>query len=228
MVNSKTQSVGSLQKFMAQDFLRSSQFLFMLPLGDEYSGYLSNLCESVEFPGSVIQAIDYKIPGTNKIRVPYSRDLNEVTMTYIHSTDTPVYKFFYDWIEGIAGGSNPTTETLYYDECVSDMQLIQFSDVQKNTKTLGGFTSLLNDVNLLNSKLLDSRNLFNATTVVQNFVNKVNSINEFGDSKREKFYTFAFKGAYPVSVANMTSNWSDDGFHRVTVNWAYESFTVIN
>jgi hypothetical protein len=234
---SRTQSVASLQKFMGQDFLRSSQFLFMLPIYPAFidtpaslgvqSRALSYLCEAVEFPGSVAQVTDYKIPGTNKIRVPYSRDLNEITMTFIHSVETPVYRFFYNWIESAFGRDNPTTENLYFDECTADMQLLQFTDVQRNTKSLGGLTSLLNDVNLLNSKFLDSSNLFNATSVAQKFVNKINSAQGFGDSVRDKYYTINFKNAYPVSVANMPSNWSDDGFHRVTVNWAYESFTVI-
>jgi len=230
---STTSSVASLQKFMGQDFLRSSQFLFMLPVapsflgGDAYTRGLSYLCESVEFPGSVVQTKDYKIPGTNRIRVPYSRDLNEVTMTFLHNVDVPVYMFFNNWIENAFGGANPTTDNLYFDECVADMQLLQFTDVQKNTKSLGGLTSLLNDVNLLNSKFLDSSNLFNTTSVAQKFVNKINSAQGFGDSVRDKYYTIRFKNAYPVSVANMSSNWSDDGFHRVTVNWAYESFTVI-
>jgi hypothetical protein len=230
---SRTQSVGSLQQFMGQDFLRSSQFLFLLPRVPEYletdsTKVFSYLCESVEFPGTVVQAIDYKIPGTNKIKVPYSRDLNEITLTFLHNIETPVYKFFSGWIESSFGRNNPTTENLYYDDCVVDMQLIQFTDVQRNSsKFLGGLSSLINDVDLLNKSFLDSSNLFRATTVAQKFVNRVNSTQNFGEQPRDRYYTIKFKNAYPVSVANMPSNWSDDGYHRVTVNWAYESFNII-
>jgi hypothetical protein len=200
-----------------------------IPIASFDMKQFASFCESVDFPGKTVQALDYKIPGRNKIRVPYSREDNEITTTFIHNTASPVYEFFLSWIEACFGGGssgNPTTTNWYYDECVTDFFLYQFADLPygKN-KLFGGLSSILNSIDKFNSKTFESSKLFRFTDLGQTFVNRVNSVANI-DPQRNVYYSIKIKNAYPISVASMQSNWADDGFHRVSVVWAYEHFSV--
>jgi hypothetical protein len=225
----------SLQKFMSQDFLKSSQFLVRIPVvpfigqGVFDMREFMTLCESVEFPGKTVQTIDYKIPGRNKIRVGYSREDNEITTTFVHNTSIPVYDFFNSWIETCFGGGpdgTPTTRNWYFDETVANIELLQFSDIPYGrNKIFGGLSSFLNSIDKVNAKLFESSKLFKAVDLGQTFVNRVNSLANTNE-KRNVYYSVKLENAYPVNVTSMQSNWSDDGFHRVTVVWAYEHFKI--
>lgn len=230
-----------LQKFMSQDFLKSSHFSFFFQQTPENLTFLNNhedlkninfsdfslFCESVEFPGKTIAAADYKIPGYNKIRVAYSRDYNEFSTTFIHNIQTPVYKFFIDWVDYIAG-QNTTTDNLYYDEYAVDFSLHQFSDLSDvGGKAFGGLSSLLNSIDKLNTLTFQSSKTFKITDIGQTFVNVANAVG-YRQPERKKMYTVDIKQAYPITVNSMPSNWADDNYHRLIVTWAYESFVVNN
>lgn len=223
-------SYNNLENFKGQDFLKSSQFLFSLfdaPVnyGMDFRQF-SLFCESVEFPGKSLNAVDYKIPGTNRIRVSYSKEFPEVTMTFIHNIKTPVYSFFSDWID-FASGTRNGTENSYYDEMTTSFTLTQYSDIYQGGKRFNGLSNLLNSIDKLNTYLLDSSKLFQVTDIGQTFVNKVNAAQDSNTlSERTKYYTVKFYHAYPVNVASMQSSWADDGFHKLAVTWTYDYFTI--
>ena len=221
----------NLDNFKRQDFLKSSQFVFRiykLPFYDITNSKLQNFslfCEAVEFPGKSINAIDYKIPGTNKLRIPYSKEFNEVTLTYIHNMEIPVYDIFSTWIDSITRNNN-STENAYFDEIVTDFNLFQYSEMPTGSfKKLGALSNILNSIDKLNTYLFDSSKLFNITDIGQTFVNRVNAVDN-RQPNRTEYYNVRFYDAYPVSMASMPSTWADEGYHRLSITWAYRKFTI--
>lgn len=222
----------TLQQFLRQDFLKSSHFLFQMPIAPVMRNLnmreFSYFCEAVEFPGKTVQTVDYKIAGTNRIKIPYSRDFNEITTTFIHNNSIPVYEFFCDWIETSFGGV-PTVNNAYYDDCIVDYNLYQFSTLPYgNTKKFGGLNNILNSIDKINSRTFESSSVFKFTDIVQTFVNKVNALAPNAETQRASYYDVKIIGAYPTNVASMPSNWADEGYHRLNVTWTYERFTINN
>lgn len=223
----------SLQAFMRQDFLKSSQFMFMMPnlpfdvgllTGKNPRGF-SMFCESVEFPGKNVQATDYKIAGYNRIRVPYSREYPEVTLTFIHNIDVPVYDIFSYWVDFISNEFT-SVNNRYFNEIVTDFTLLQYSEFPDAPyQRFGGLSSILNSIDKINRNLLDSNRLFKVTDIAQQFINNLTNVSGLNYSK-QPYYLVSFKDAYPLSFASMPSNWSDEGFHRLSVTFTYESYVV--
>ena len=151
----------SLQEFMGQDFLKSSQFIFWLPLVPFSFNNIplrnfSLFCESVEFAGkSVGAALEFKMPGKNRIKVPTTKEYQDITCTYLCNRTIRVYDFFSTWIDYISG-SNTSVDNRYFDEVTSSFKLIQYSDMSNRVRKLGGLSSILNTVDTLNKALLDS------------------------------------------------------------------------
>ena len=222
-------NTDTIQQFMRQDFLKSSQFIFRLPaIPFKYSGIplrdFSLFCESIEFPGKSVSAVEYKIPGKNRIKLPYSKEYQDVTTTFIHNTTIPVYDFFASWLTYISG-SNTSTENIYFDECTTSFNMIQYSDMPVGKyKKLQGLSSILNTVDVLNKLFFDSSKLFNVTDIGQTFINRIN--NTQGIPKKSEYYDVEFINAYPISYASLPSTWSDDNYHRLSVTWTYERFKI--
>lgn len=219
--------------FMNQDFLRSSQFMFIMPnlpfdvgmlTGRNPRGF-SMLCESAEFPGKNVIAADYKIPGTNRIRVPYSREYPEVTMTFLHNVEIPVYDIFSYWIDYI-GQDFTSVENRYFDEIVTDFTLIQYTDFPSDQYgKFKGLNNIFNSINKVNEYLFDSSKLFKVTDIGQQFINNINNVAGLNVSK-QPYYTVSFKDAYPLSFASIPSSWADEGFQRITVTFTYSSYAI--
>jgi hypothetical protein len=224
----------SPQAFMNQDFLRSSQFMFIMPnlpfdlgalTGKNPRGF-SMLCESVEFPGKNVIATDYKIPGTNRIRVPYSKEYPEVTMTFIHNVEIPVYDIFSYWIDYISDDAFTSINNKYFDEITTNFNLIQYTDFPADEYgKFKGLNNIFNSINKVNEYLFDSKKLFKVTDIGQQFINNINNVAGLNVSK-QPYYTVAFTSAYPLSFAPMASSWADEGFQRLTVTFTYESYSI--
>lgn len=107
---------------------------------------LSFLCDSVEFPGQTLTTSEYRIPGKLKIKAPYMRDMNEITLSFYHDRKIPVYKIFEDWIYN----ASPTnTRNAYFDDIVGNMTIIQFSEIQSDT--VSGQMSKYMETNIINA-----------------------------------------------------------------------------
>lgn len=219
--------------FMNQDFLRSSQFMFVMPnlpfdvgllTGRNPRGF-SMLCESAEFPGKNVIATDYKIPGTNRIRVPYSREYPEVTMTFLHNVEIPVYDIFSYWVDYISQDFT-SVENRYFDEIVTDFTLFQYTDFPADQYgKFKGLNNIFNSINKVNEYLFDSSKLFKVTDIGQQFINNINNVAGLNVSK-QPYYTVSFRDAYPLSFASIPSSWADEGFQRITVTFTYSSYSI--
>ena len=133
-----------LDNFRNQNLLRSCKFALRM---DRHPGILSDysnsdlkqftfLCDSIEFPGRSLTTTDFNIPGRQKIRTPYKREFNEITMTFYHNTKFPIYQYFTNWLDEI---SPNTTSNRYFDSIVTNLMLFQFYDTAANTPLSGGF-----------------------------------------------------------------------------------------
>jgi hypothetical protein len=123
----------SINKMLGQNFLKSSKFAIQIPLLPEIVNLdiapedLTFLCDSVEFPGQSLTTSEYRMPGKLKLKVPYVREMNEVTMTFYHNDKIPMYKLFSNWIEN---SSRTNTTNLYFDEIVCPkIKIFQFDEV---------------------------------------------------------------------------------------------------
>jgi len=124
-----------INKILNQNFLKSSRFCVQFPalsktIAGDYSGItaeeLTFLCDSVEFPGQSLTTTEYRIPGKLKLKVPYLRELNEVTFTFYHNSKLPIYEIFAKWIQTT---SNRNTENRYFDDLVCPkIKIIQFDE----------------------------------------------------------------------------------------------------
>lgn len=228
-VTARREQSQNFNKFMSQDFLKSSFFMFTLPTLPKIFPYktdmrqFSLICESVEFPGKTVNTVDYKIPGYNRRKIAYSKDNNEITTTFIHNAAVPIYKIFNDWVDYMMY-PNVTTDNYYYDDYTIGYTLMQFSDVS-NKKAFGALSSLLNVVDRLNSITAQSTKAFQITDLGQTFINTANAVG-YRNPGLTTIYNVDVYGAYPITVNSMTSNWADDGFHRLTITWAYEYFMI--
>lgn len=147
---------------------------------------LQFLCDSVEFPGQSLTAVDYRIPGTKKIKVPYVRDYNEITASFYYPKEAPTYQFFSDWV---TKASTRNTQNEYYDDLVGEARIIQFQEgYQFQLGTTGRISeSIENQPVHLKVKL---------------------------------------KKMYPLNFTSLSSNWGDDGFHKITVSFFFEDLEM--
>jgi hypothetical protein len=122
-----------VNKILRHNLLKSAKFAVQFPSLPEIIGMsvksedLTFLCDSVEFPGQSLTTTEFRTPGKLKLKVPYLREQNEVTMTFYHSEEFPMYDLFANWISN----SSPTNTTNYYfDEIVCPaINIVQFDEV---------------------------------------------------------------------------------------------------
>jgi hypothetical protein len=131
-----------VNKILSHSFLKSAKFCVQIPVlttpvdgmpsiaganEDIPSEEFTFLCDSVEFPGQTLTTSEFRMPGKLKLKVPYLRELNEVTLTFYHNNKLPMYRIFSDWI---SGASPTNTTNRYFDELVCPkIKLIQFDEV---------------------------------------------------------------------------------------------------
>jgi len=124
--------VFDLYKFANQNLIRSAKFAArfltiprFLEVNTEIRRQLMFLCDAIEFPGQTLTALDYRIPGKLKVKIPYLRELNEVNFSFYVSSKVPVYALFNAWIAEI---SPNTAQNRFFDELVGEIDLIQLED----------------------------------------------------------------------------------------------------
>lgn len=123
----------NIDRFKQQNLIRSSKFAarflsipsFVTSVAEDTENMLY-LCDSIEFPGQNLTAVDYKIPGKLKVKVPFNRDINEVSFTFYVSDTTPIYGILNNWIYEISPNN---AQNRYFDEIVGQVELLMFEDV---------------------------------------------------------------------------------------------------
>jgi len=132
-----------IDNFRNQNLLRSCKFALRMvrhpKILSNYRGTdlrnFTMLCDSLEFPGRSILTTDFNIPGRQKIRTPYKREFNEVTLTFYHNTKFPIYEYFTAWLDYISLNSS---QTRYFDDIVTDIDIFQFYDTTTKFPSLLG------------------------------------------------------------------------------------------
>lgn len=131
-----------VNKILSHNLLKSAKFCIQIPVltrpvngrasiagaNEEIpSEDFTFLCDSVEFPGQTLTTSEFRMPGKLKLKVPYLRELNEVTLSFYHNSKLPIYKIFSDWV---SGASPTNTTNRYFNELVCPkIKLIQFDEV---------------------------------------------------------------------------------------------------
>lgn len=140
----------SFNSVASQNLLRSCKFAVQFTkipgINQGDLRRLTYLCDSVEFPGQTLTTTDYRIPGQLKTKIPYARELSEVTFSFYVPTDYSPYTIMNDWVESI---SLSTTQNLYLDEIVGSVTLYQFADTGKSL--IRGTPSKNMQVDLINA-----------------------------------------------------------------------------
>jgi hypothetical protein len=129
--------------FINQNLLRSCKFAIRIDRHPnalfDYRGanlrHFTMLCDSVEFPGRSILTTDFNIPGKQKIRTPYKREFNEITLTFYHNTKFPMYEYFMAWLDEISFDSS---RTRYFNDIVTNINIFQFYDTTSAASILNG------------------------------------------------------------------------------------------
>lgn len=225
-----------INAFAGQEFLRTSQFLMVMPINRFVSPQSSRefgmFCEGVEFPGLTTVTTDYRMAGLNRIKVPYSKEYQDVTLSLIHNINSPIYYEFIDWIRRGAGtygneigGIENSTRVPYFDEMVANFKLHQLTDISDPNSRFGGLSKILSNIDKLNARLLNSENVFNTTRTGQSFISNFNSVTT-DRAPRKIYYTVEFYNAFPTALQSIQSNWADDGFQRINVSFTYEYFRI--
>jgi len=224
-----------ISTFIGHEFLRTSQFLMIMPINrfieSETSREIGLLCESVEFPGLNAINFDYTMAGKNKIKVPYSKEYQDVTLTFLHNVNVPIYYQMIDWVRAASGepdGTNIYRNAItvpYFDDYVASFKLLQLTDISSPNNRFGGLAKLLSKIDRANSKFFNSDKLFNTTRIGESFIARFNEVT-IDRAPRTIYYSVEFYNAYPISVQSVPSNWGDDGYQKVSVTFTYEYFTL--
>lgn len=83
------------------------------------------VCDSIEFPGQSMSPVAYRIPGTHEIKVPFQRDFQEITATFLYPETLPMYDFFSAWM---VSASPRNTTNRFFDDIVAQARIVQFSE----------------------------------------------------------------------------------------------------
>jgi hypothetical protein len=152
----------SMYKFASLDLLKSCRYALQLvgstpsvldPYGELRE--LTLLTESIEFPGKTLNTIDYRMAGRNKIKIPISKDYNEITVTFYASKQFPIYEFFSDWIDEASFKSDMNS---YFEEIAcSKISLVQFTENADLTSSPDGLST---GINLEKYNKLDLLNIY--------------------------------------------------------------------
>jgi len=123
-----------IRKILNHNLLRSCKFAFRLMRHPNCSSFRSSrtadftfLCDAIELPGRSITTLEYLIPGLQKIKTPYRRDYNEITLSFYHNDQLRIFEYFNDWVDQM---STTTTSNRYFDEIVTDLELVQYLDTE--------------------------------------------------------------------------------------------------
>lgn len=136
--------------------------------------YLSLQCDTAELPGKTLQTADVKIYGPT-FKVPYQKQYNDISLSFICTNDFYERKLFDMWIEAIMPSDTNNLRFAKDDDTryMTDIQILQYDEFIKQIYSV---------------KLID---------------------------------------AFPIGVAAQPLAWSDDGYHRLTVQFSYQKYQTI-
>jgi hypothetical protein len=187
------------------------------------------LCESAELPGKSITTNDAKIYGP-AWKVATGTVYNEIVLTFLCTNDMREKIAFETWMNVI---QNPKTyHMLYRDFYVGTISIIQLSELTEIAQPTSNQppTSLLDKIP---SNIIDFT--FDTFKKIKDKIvakKEGTQTNEASPTTPEvanpKVYWVKLIDAFPVSIAPVPLNWSDDGYMRIQVTFAYQRWDSIS
>lgn len=149
-----------------------------------YSDILSLQCEAAELPGKTLLTAEAKVYGPI-YKVPYQTQYNDITLTFLCTSDFYERKIFEDWINYIMPlKTNNLRFGSAYKQSISIAQYDEgpapSNPLTAQPGTKGSYTE-------------DVSPVYQATLI----------------------------DAFPIGIAAQQLTWSDDGFHRLSVQFSY-------
>lgn len=223
---SKINSFGGLQK--------TNRFyveIFTKVWTNDTMDRLKFLCEAAELPGKVITTNDAKIYGP-AYKVATGAVYNEVTLTFLSTNDMKDKLQFDVWMNKI---QTPRDFHMNYrDEYVGTVSIIalsEFAEIQDPKDAAAAAGSAMSLIDKIPSSVVDLT--IDAFRAIKNaFTGGGAPQNEAAQSTPEvptpKVYWVKLIDAFPVAIAPIPLSWSDDGFMRFQVTFAYHRWEGIS
>lgn len=198
---------------------------------------LSFQCEAAELPGRTINMIEYRHHAFIE-RIPYFNTFDNITLTFYCNNDFLEKKFFDSWIDSMvplrSGLVKYFQDDSYENQFTSRIQIRQYGlsygprpiPEQNDGNSKNPFsTSQILSI----AKKFAPDNVRNVINLVDNFDfdNLKKSLGLLSDSaplpiKVDPIYKCTLVDAVPTAMSPLSLNWSDDGIHRLAVNFAYK------
>jgi hypothetical protein len=144
--NSTGESGGKIGNFMAEirkaGVARTNLFDVELTaptilLGNATAPKISLFAEGAALPGRTISTIDVTRYGYGPHeKVPYSMQFNDITLQMIGDGGGEVYKFFYNWMQGIVRGDTDVLMNAFGDSAGKLPYEVEFKDKYATTITI--------------------------------------------------------------------------------------------
>jgi|688.fasta_scaffold01724_21 hypothetical protein len=193
---------------------------------------LKFLCEAAELPGKTILTSDAKIYGP-AYKVATGTVFNEITLTFISTNDMKDKLQFDLWMNSI---QNPRKFHMSYrDEYVGTVSIIALSETPEiqdpKAAAAAASSSPMSLIDKIPSSVVDIT--IDAFRAIKNrFTGGGAPQNEAAQSTPEvptpKVYWVKLIDAFPVAIAPVPLSWSDDGFMRFQVTFAYHRWEGIS
>ena len=189
------------------------------------------LCESAELPGKTILTNDAKIYGP-AYKVATGTVFNEVTLTFLCTNDMHEKTQFELWMNSV---QDPRTFNMQYrDSYVGTISIIALSETPEIQDPKAAAAAQKNNpmslIDKIPSNVIDLT--VDAFRAIKRRVDGGSPENESAQSSPEvptpKVYWVKLIDAFPVAIAPVPLNWSDDGFMRIQVTFAYHRWESIS
>ena len=192
---------------------------------------LKFLCEAAELPGKTLLTSDAKIYGP-AYKVATGTVFNEITLTFLCSNDMREKLQFDLWLNSI---QDPRTFNMQYrDSYVGTVSIIALSETPEiQDAAAAGAANAGNPMSLIDkipSNVVDLA--VDAFKAIKRKIQGGAPENEAAQSTPEvptpKVYWVKLVDAFPVAIAPVPLSWSDDGFMRIQVTFAYHHWVGIS
>jgi hypothetical protein len=189
------------------------------------------LCEAAELPGKTIMTNDAKIYGP-AYKVATGTVFNEITLTFLCTNDMREKTQFELWMNCV---QDPKTFNMQYrDSYVGTVSVIALSETPEIQDPKAAAAAQANNpmslIDKIPSNVIDLT--VDAFRAIKRRVDGGASENPAAQSSPEvptpKVYWVKLIDAFPVAIAPVPLSWSDDGFMRIQVTFAYHRWESIS
>lgn len=178
---------------------------------------LALVCEAAELPGRSINMIEYRHHAFTE-RVPHIINYTDIALTFLCTNTFSEKKFFERWMWEMvpSTGDNTGLVRYYRDEAgpvfASDIVIRQYDGVSLSKIVQREGNALEKGIEAIKQLLGDRKE------------GKPDSY----ATTPSPIYSVKLIEAIPTSIASMPLNWSDDGFHRLQVNFTFKRIVSLD